>query len=460
MMQTDLLKEILKNADAIKAECGSEYLCASHIAAAVADFCKSRYTGFAFSAYRYPLFEDEQLRYLFAKEVKLSAFFKIRLRQNQKAGIQEAEFDLARCEDMASLRGAGMLSADVVFACALRDLHESYRQGVKSVVDNDSLLAALQDADKNVYDYVVDNIAGICRELQKKSDEAAAIRDWKPAAKFAEPEVLLQLAFDGIEAKHSGNITTLKIPKFFGNTNLTLSIHRADGIYYVHDNRCALRYLARTLRSTEKYERAVRKVCHCHRIDKGRITGSFSDVTGFLFYLKDLIFVAQADLYYARAKSQLCFKDKGYVYIPAEQGEPFAEADLMNMLRESVNSYYDEDMGLCCWLKASNSPFQTRYSFLVETLADGRIRFSDKLKGKYEGELLEPCYWYHNSTDISVYRSFLSKLAGRFGGEFDGKDIYLTAKTKDFQSALFRFFQLAVLVSRFGHDIALPKQKR
>lgn len=460
MIHTDLVKAILEKANAIKLEYGGAYLCASHVAAAVAEFCREKYTGFAFSTYSYPRFEDERLRYLFAKEVKLSSFFRIRLRHNWKDGVREEAFDIDRCEGIAVLRKASILSADVVFLCALRDLHKSYRPVVRSVTTNDSVLALLQDADANIYDYVIRNIEDICIELRKKADEAAAIRDWKPAAKFAEPEALIQLAFAEIETETSGNITTIKIPKFFGNTKLILSIHRVDGIYYIHDNRCALRYLARTVRDTKKYERAVRRVCHSNRIDRGRITGSFVDVTGFMYYLKDLVYVAQAALYYPRAKHQLCFKDKGHVYIPEDNAEPFDEASLINMLKESVNAYYKEDLGLCCWLKAGNSPFQTRYSFLVETLDGGRIRLSDRLKGNYEGELLEPCYWYHDDNDISVYRRFLSKLADCFGGDFDGKDFYLTAKSKDFQGALFRFFQLAVLVSRLGHDIALPKIKQ
>lgn len=462
MTHTALLKEILERANRVKEEFGSKYLCASHIAVAVTDFCRTKYTGFSVSDMTYwpSRFEEERLRYLFAKETRVANYFRIRLSHNAKNGVKEAAFDLTDCERIAALHNAEVLSSDVVFLCALASIHESYRRVVRSVHSEESVMVLLQDTDLNIYDYVIENIESVCAELKKKADEAAAIRDWKPAAKFVEPEMLIPLVFDGIETKHTGNITNIKIPKFFGNAGLTLSIHRVDGMYYVHDNRCALRYLARTLRDTDQYERAVRKVCHSARMDKGRITGCFSNVTGFMYYLKDLVFVAQADLYYPRAKSPLCFKDKGYAYIPDDKAEPFDEVTLINMLKESVDAYYDEETGLCCWLKVYNSPFQTRYSFLVETLDDGRIRFSDRLKGKYEGELLEPCYWYHDSTDISAYSKFFTKLADRFGGEFDGKNFYLTAKPKDFRHALFQFFQLAVLVSRLGHSIALPKITR
>ena len=459
MTHTVLLKEILERANRIKEEFGGEYLCASHIAVAVTDFCRTKYTGFAVSDMTYwpDRFEEERLRYVFSKETRVANYFRIRLSQNAKNGVQENAFDFNGCERIAALRKAEVLSSDVVFLSALASVHESYRRIVQTVNSEEAVLNRLQDVDANVYNYVIEHIEEVCAELKKKSDEATAIRDWKPATKFAEPEELPRLAFDGIATKHTGTVTTVRIPKFFGNTGLTLSVHRVDGIYYVHDNRCALRYLARRLQDADQYERAVRKVCHKHRIDKGRITGSFSNVTGFMYYIKDLVFVAQADLYYPSAKHQLCFKDKGYVYIPEDQAEPFEEAELINMLKESVNAYYDENMGLCCWLNAGNSPFQTRYSFLVETVDDGHIRFSDRLKGKYEGELLEPCYWYHDSTDISAYGRLFTRFAERFGGEFDGKNIYLTARSKDFQRALFQFFQLATLVSRLGHSIALPK---
>lgn len=461
MKHTILLEEILERANGVKAEFGSEYLCASHIAVAVTDFCRTKYTGFSVSDMTYwpNRFEEERLRYLFSKETRVADYFRMRLSHNAKNGVQEKAFDLNGCERIAALRKAEVLSSDVVFLYALASIHESYRRVVQTVNSEESVIARLQDVDLNVYNYVIEHIEGLCAELKKKSYEAIAIRDWKPAAKFVEPEELPQLAFDGIETKYTGNIITVRIPKFFGNTGLTLSIHRVDGIYYIHDNRCALRYLDRRLQNAEQYERAVRKVCHNHRIDKGRITGSFTNVTGFMYYIKDLVFVAQADLYYPRAKHQLCFKDKGYVYMPEDKAEPFEEAELINMLKESVNAYYDENVGLCCWLNADNFPFETRYSFLVETFDDGHIRFSDKLKGKYEGELLEPYYWYYDSTDISAYSRLFNKFAERFGGEFDGKNIYLTAKAKDFRHALFQFFQFATLVSSLGHSIALPKLK-
>lgn len=461
MRQTELLKAILEKGEAVRDEFHCDCLWPTHIAVAFAEFCASEYTGFSVSDRSiYPnWYEEERLRMLYSNILKNTSFFRLCLKKKIREGRTEEAFDFTLCEKVAALRNNDVLSADLVLLCVLKELMQEYRPVYRILINEETIIPLLEYADANIYDYTAKSVEALCRKLMEKANRAAAKRDWKPAAKFVEPEELIRIVFRGIEIKPYGNIRKIKIPRFFGNTNLKLSIHQVDGVYYVHDNRCALRHLARKIRDTEKYGRAVRKVCSSYRIDNGRITGSFTNVIGFMYYLKDLVFVAQADIYYPKAKSQLCFKDKGYVYIPADKAEPFDEAELIHMLEESVNAYYDENEGLCCWLKVGNSPFQTKYAFLVETLDDGCIRFSDRLKGKYEGELLESCYWYHESTDMSGYCRFFSKITDRFCGEFDGQNIYLTAKSKDFQYALFRFFQLAVLVSRLGHSIALPRIK-
>jgi hypothetical protein len=93
----------------------------------------------------------------------------------------------------------------------------------------------------------------------------------------------------------------------------------------------------------------------------------------------------------------------------------------------------------------------------METLADGRIRISDARKGKLEGQILEQFYWDHD--DVAPYGKFISRMAERFGGKFDGQDVYVTEKTGRFFQAMMKFFNLAVLLSEFGHDIDAPRRK-
>lgn len=458
MEQTALLKIILQKADTIKNEYGSPQLYASHIAAAVSDLCQTPYTGFSPSdmTYHPARFEEERIRYLFSREVKLAAAFRIFLSRNRRNGIEEDAFDMAGCERIAALRNADILSTDVVFLCALGSLHPSYPQISRSVLHENQILDCLQDADNNIYDYVIDKIGQVCAALQKKADEAAAIRDWKPAEKFAEPEALSQSLFEKLETKVSGNVLTLKFPKFFGTICLKVSIHQVDGVYYIHDNGCAIRHLSKHVPDSEKSARILKKVCHSCWIEKGRITGKFADAYGFVYYLTMLCFVAHADLYYSRAESVLYSKERGYMFPKADRAEPLDAAALLDELKKTIQFSYDEKEGLSYWIKMTYCLYSTRASFRMETLPKGQLRISDRRKGKIEGEIFEAFFWNHDH--LERHSKFIAKLASRFGAEFDGRNIYLTDKTEQFYKAIFKFFQLAVLLSEFGHDITAPKR--
>ena len=455
MEHTDLLKEILKMADGIRTEYGADPLCASHIAAAAADFCKTRYTGFAFSSFHYPRFEDERLRYLFQKEVKLAAYFRVRLGKHRREGIPEDAFDISRCEEIAARRDAHFLSADVVFLCALRDLHEGYRQAVRTVRDDETLLARLEDADKNVYDYTIAKIADICRELQKKSDEAAAIRDWKPAPKFAEPEALGPMCFEKIEKSRSGHVLTLGIPDFFGTGDLRVSIHSAGGIYCVQDQGSAVRCLSERVQNPEKLDRILRKLRGESRTDA--VTGCFTNALGFFLYLKRLILLAHGDLFYTKARRHLCADDHGGCYADAAQAEPLEEDALLELLRGGLSFHYDEDDSLFCRINAPGDFYASNIYLRLETLDNGSLRIRDLKEDEEEGRILGNFYW--DNADLSLHRAFVTRIVRRFGGEFDGVNISLTDEPESWFHAMVRFFNMAMLLSEFGHDIAVPKKK-
>ena len=101
--------------------------------------------------------------------------------------------------------------------------------------------------------------------------------------------------------------------------------------------------------------------------------------------------------------------------------------------------------------------FSGRAAFLIETLDEKHIRISDRKKNKIEGEIFEAFYW--SNDDISPYTPFVSKVAERFGAEFDGRNLYLTEKSTAFFGAVLRFFNLAVVLSEFGHNITLPGKR-
>ena len=89
-------------------------------------------------------------------------------------------------------------------------------------------------------------------------------------------------------------------------------------------------------------------------------------------------------------------------------------------------------------------------------MEDGSLRLSDHCKGKIEGEIFET--FYFSNDDLTPYRSCIDRFCRRFGADFDGKDLSLTAKPEDFIPALFRFINLAVLLSDFGRMIELPEE--
>ncbi len=458
MILTPLVKILLEKANAIQEEFGAAQLCPAHVAAAAADFCKVPYTGFAVSdTTGQPRFEEERLRYLMAKEVKLSSYFRMNLRQNAKKGIEEAAFDLEACARLAALRGAPLLSADVVVLCVLLQLPDAYQSTVRTVRTQNDVLVLLDDTDRHIYDYVIEQTQKLSQALQQKAWEAAALRDWKPAAKFAQPADLAAMFFAKAETVLCGNVLTLKLPKFFGRAGLKLSIHKAGALYYIHDYGCAVQHLEKQVQNAESCGRILDKVCHHSFLEGRRVTGSFCDGRGFLRYLQMLVMVAQAGLYHTKLQRRLYPREKGYAYVHPSKAEPMDEAALLEILRGGVGFGYDEQQGLYCWADVRASLNTSRIFFLLETLEDGQVRISDRKKGKFEGEIFENFYWSHD--DIGPYGKFVETLAAHFGGRFDGRDVYLMGKQGDFAPLLLRFFNLAMVISEFGNGIPVPRRK-
>lgn len=455
MTQNNLMNYLLQQAEDIRLKTGDDALCASHIAAAVAEFCKTKYTGFETVSYYVIPYEEERLRYLFSNEVKMASYFGMRLSSNRKRGITEDAFDLFSCERIAAARGLKATSADVLFLCALQALHPSYKPVLhRELSDDAAILARLQDTDVNIYDYVVARLTENCAELKQKADQAAAIRDWKPVAKFAEPQEVADRFFGDIRKQRSGNTLTICLSRFFGTTDLKVSIHQAGDVYYVHDNGCAIRHLTKQVQDLSKRDRILRKVCAACWIDKGRVTGNFCTVRQFMVYLQMLVFVAHADLYDSKVQQPLYYRDRDYVYIDADRADSLDESALLKELKNAIHFEYDENSGLYGWLDTKYSLSGVCAAFVMESLPDGSVRISDKRKGNVEGEIFEAFYWCHD--DIAPYSRYISTFAARFGAEFDGLNVYVTARPDRIRSAIFRFFNLSVLLSEFGHHIDLP----
>ncbi len=197
-------------------------------------------------------FEPERLHYLHAKLIKGRASLIIRraFRNLKGKGLDldteflstyETEF-----EALAKSRNKAFVSADIVYVYAIKAFEPIHHLLLQpEYINSFSVEEIVSDIDKNIYDYVIFCIEKITERLQGKADEAKRIRDWRPAEKFMEPEQLIDKFFDSFAVTENGKSVDLTIPGFFGedNIDLKLTVFHKKGVYYVHDNGCALAVL-------------------------------------------------------------------------------------------------------------------------------------------------------------------------------------------------------------------------
>ncbi len=456
MVRSPLVDQLLEKAELIRASCGGEVLNASHVAAAVVDYCSREYTGICISDGRFQpvLFEEERLRLVYSKVIRLKGYLKNLLYRTEFAR-SESPFDFSMCEKITVVRNKPVISADTMFLCTLIQLPEKAEKVVFGVKSEEDILARLSETDRGVYDYVLEGIEKVRLALDEKANTAKKMRDWKPAGKLAEPEELPEMLFSRVQTCERGNCLDLKIPGFFGKASLKLTVHQVGDVWYLHDNGCAIRHLSNRLNDDEKLKRALKKVCHAALIQKGRVVGNFSNALRFFYYLQRLVFIAHADLYYTKAEKALYTKDYDEVYVPFGYADPMNRELLSETLKKGILVSYDENQGLRIGIDTLFSLFSTHPAFALETVDDGLLRIRDGRLGQEEGEIFEAFYWDHGN--LSPYTAFIRKFTDRFGAEFDGESVSLTENKEKYFSALCRFFNLAVLLSELGGRIALPK---
>ncbi len=479
MVQTALFKAILKRADEVKEEFNGEYLTAAHIAVAVADFCAIGYTGLTPLELQSSVqFEEERLRYIFSREVKPSSYLRLSLSHNTKDGVKEEAFDVECCEQIAILRETDLLTADVLFLCALKELKKPYRVAVKNIVSDDSILVSLQDADKNVYDYVIDRIDDICCKLKKKTDEARAIRDWKPASKFSEPEELIKQLFDNISTSYEKNVLCITVPKFLLGTDLKLSIYKVRDSYIIHDNGCAVESLSKRI-DNNCVKRVLDLIWGESNLQNNKLFAEFTDVKSVLYFIQEVILTANADLYYEYFIEEP-FGRRRYVepcdVLENEQhAKEFDHNTFVDALKETVTAFYDENKGLQLRLDTKYCNCSYAIKVLIETLDDTTVRFSDAYKNKkYEtGEMLEAFYFGSRKEYDDMYYEVMHKLAKPFGMTFDmtssiifpeycgnqhnHKNPYVLSTVPNWLSDFYKFMNSAVLISVVADRINYEK---
>lgn len=479
MVQTAMFKAILKRANEVKDEFNCDHLAASHIAVAVADFCAIRYTGLTpIELQSLARFEEERLRYIFSKEIKSASYLRVSLSHNTRDGVKEEVFDIECCEQILVSRETNLLTADILFLCALKELKKPYRVTVRNIVSDDSILAALRDADKNVYDYVIDKIDDICCELKKKLDEAKAIRDWKPAEKFVEPEELIERLFGNISTSYENNILHITIPEFLRVTDLKLSIYKVKDCYIVHDNGCAVECLSKRIDNI-KLKNVLGLIWDKSNLQDNKLFTEFKDAKTVLYFVQEVILTANADLYYEYFKEEP-FGRRRYIEPCAvleneQHAKKFDANKFLDALKETVTAYYDENKGLLLRFDSKYCHCSYGIKVLIETLDDGTLRFSDAYKNKsYEtGEMLEAFYFSSVAEYDDMYYEVMQKLAKPFGMALDmtssiifpeyrgqghnHKNPYMLSTVDNWLSDFYKFMNGAVLISVVADRINYEK---
>lgn len=455
MICSELSKTLLESARGVMEEFGEVTLSATHIAIAAADFCKARYTGLPTYAEGKVGFEEERLRYLFGGLVRISSYFRVHLAAQKKRGATETEFSFAEAETLAGKHWDGVVSAEILFLAALTDLTPDYHINLTRPVTATTAEEILSEAEEHIYDYVCEQTEKLCLALRERAARARAVRDFRPAAKFAEPEEALEELCALADAKWSERELTLTLPRFFGKAALKLSVTSAEGIYYIHDNSCALRCLGRRIPDLRRRERILKRVCSKTRLQKGRLTGSFSSPFHLFEFLKEAVFVAFADLYAPWATAHLVPADGGDAPSLAERVDREA---LTALLREGMGIYYDERDGLCLRLLARCSYSTARTYIRIQTEEDGTLCLRDGRCGKFEGEILENLFWDHDS--LSPYRKQVEALIAPFGGEVEERGVCLRASRREFGTAVARFFCMAALLSELGGKIRVKEGRK
>lgn len=480
MVQTLLLKGIFEDAENVMNEFGGKYLTASHIVVAVADFCKTRYNGLDSSYLAYPRFEEERLRYIFQKEIKVAGYFRLALTINPEMNAGEKEFDLKACERIALARDADILSADVVFVCALAQLEGKYKRTIRTVSTEETVLALLEETDKNVFDYTITRIEKVCALLKEKAEKAAAIRDWKPAAKFAEPEEVRKQLFDSISTSYENNVLHITIPQFLRGADLKLSVYKVNDCYIVHDNGCSVECLLKRIDNT-RLQKVLDLIWGKSNLHDNKIFAEINDAKSVLCFIQEVILTANADLYYEYFKEET-FGRRRYVepcdvLENEEQAKEFDASAFLEELKESVQTRYDENKGIELRFDARYCRCSYGIKVLIETLDDTILRFSDAHKNtKYEtGEMLEAFYFGSSKEYDDMYYEIMQKMAEPFGMMFDmtssiifpeyrgrkhtHKNPYMLSSVDNWIVDFYRFMNSAVLISVVADRINYEKTR-
>ncbi len=357
-------------------------------------------------------------------------------------------------DELGKARGNHVLSTDLVLLMVVRELEEPFCVTLYNEwQDNWDVETVLEKLDQRIYDYVIVEVEKIIAQLNEKAERARAIRDWRPAEKFVEPEILKKYILETVQVTEAEEELQLMIPVFLSE-ELKLTICCKDSVYYVHDNGAAMRQLRKRLKSETELEQILCAIWKRGIPEQEYVIGSFLDSQQFLNYLKLVIFVAHADLYYGRLDENGIRYDYE-LQIPCKK-ETFDKKMLLEQLKDCVAVKYDEEKGLLLrifkrYALSSETPWVQ-----LELLEKRQIQISDGRSGEQIGEVFEMLLFV--SEDLSVHEESIQKVCERFDVEFDGRSIHKRVDDKELHvlvPACFQFLYASVILSEFGCMIDL-----
>lgn len=453
MNPTIFLKHLTEQAERIQRELALPCLTATCLLMAMAEHCAQKYQGLTpYDHGEFPPFEEERLRFLFKRVFRGSGTLLYRgFRANRAADT--ADFfkeNTALLQKVLQERGGTLLSADLAFLAAVKALEPACRPSANPAFREDfSIADTLAMTDREIYDDVIAELGHLQQALQEKADRAKALRDWRPAAKFMEPEALEKAFYAALQVQKEQY--GLLIPHFFGEEKpLRLTFGFWEGCWYVHDNGCALS----CLRERGNFDAIFARIRKNLSVEEGRIIGAFSQPWGFFHYLQTLVFAAHADLYWAHLDEQGLHCDPDISF--PQESEDFDFDALLRSLGEKITFGYDEQLGSTLFIGTRYSLNSHSVGFRFE-LSDEEVCIRDAFAHQLEGSILESFYWGHE--DPEVCRADFEPYLNRFGATLSEKELSLKAPSENWIPALFRFFNLAVLCSELGRLIDLEEER-
>jgi hypothetical protein len=464
---------MLMKADALQKELGLMNQYPTVFLLTTLRYCKPKYTGFSEKDNQEMLpYEEERLRYIFNKVFLFSCggcakrveFILKKYPDNWAPAISREEM-LLQVQALAEGRKVPIMSVELMLAVVLEHMDLRFETLLRSEYRQGKLSAQLlmEMCDGEIYDYVIEEIEKLMMQLRQKSQEAAELRDWRPARMFAPVEELESKLRSSIVMEEQGGELSITIPYFFADTEhpLRITVRDTEEGFVAHDNGLALEELSARPDANDPIQLAERicagTVCH---LEDGQLTICFQRSHYLNYFLQYAALIAHADLYPDYdLRGNVYQVAQRYDRIPTKQQPDYS--NLCENWLKFLQVGYDEYSGIRVGLGLVFLGCNTGSKFLLTTDEDGLITIVDYSNSYNEGAILENYINYYEESTQN--HDQIQALAKRFGGTYDGESVRCTFRNDSedaFVKAINRYAQMGVILSQLGDNIPLESEKQ